>query len=620
MATGAHPVLRFLHTLNEAETTRTLPDRELLRRFAERRDETAFRALVCRHGPMVHRVCLRVLGSEHDAEDAWQATFLVLAQRAAAVGPVESVGGWLFGVASRLGRKMRTSSARRRAREGRVAGKPTADPLAEISLREAQELLERELARLPEKYQGPLTLCCLEGLTRDEAAQHLGLPIRTLKSRLERARELLRIRLGRHGLPFSGALLTTVLCRPRALASLPAPLVDRMVRAATLVAAGNATSSEVSAEVAALAEGVTRTMFLNKLQLTTAVLVAVALLLGLVVAGPWAFAQTAEKPARRPAAAAPRGGEPSGKKPGWQATLVAKHEHPVNIVACSPAWSAAGDEGGNLFVWDTKTGKNRKQMFKGGKGKGLITSVDRLQFTPDGKYLYAIIHGRRMLSRLNLPPSDKGSPGLGAPRPTFLGVTADGETWLECHGTRILALRPNVWTPGSRGSAEFKSIDYDAEIRHAVTSPDDKWLAVVTADNNLHVHELDSLRKTETIAVGGKERKVTAVRFSTDGKRVAVVGDDAVGNVYDATNGKEVAALKGHRGIIFAVAFSPDGKKVVTGGDDTTARLWDAVTGKALAVLEGHTDSVLCVAFTPEGERVITGSADKTVKVWRLTK
>jgi RNA polymerase sigma factor (sigma-70 family) len=619
MATGAHPVLRFLHTLNEAETTRTLPDRELLRRFAEHRDEAAFRALVCRHGPMVHRVCLRILGGEHDAEDAWQAAFLVLAQRAAAVGPVESVGGWLFGVSSRLARKMRTGLARRRAREGRVAEKAAADPLAEISLREAQQLLDRELTRLPEKYQAPLILCCLEGLTRDEAALHLGLPVRTLKSRLERGRELLRTRLERHGLPLSGALLTAVLCRPRASAALPAPLVDRMVRAAILVAAGNSTISELSAEVAALAEGVTKTMFLNKLQLTTAVLMGMVLLLGLALAGQRTFAQTAAKPTRQPAAAAPREGTPSGIKPGWQATLVAKHEHPVNIVACSPAWSVAGDEGGNLFVWDTKTGKNRKHMIKGGKGERLSSSVDRLQFTPDGKYLYAIFHGRRLLSRLNLPPSDKASPGLGAPRPTFLGVTADGETWLESHGTRILALRPNLWTPGSRGSAEFKSIDYDAEIRHAVTSADDKGLAVVTADNNLHVHELDSLRKTETIAVGGKDRKVTGVHFSADGKRVAVVGDDAAGNVYNATNGKEVAALKGHRGIIFAVAFSPDGNKVVTGGDDTTARIWDAATGKALAVLEGHTDSVLSVAFTPDGERIITGSADKTVKSWKLS-
>src|SRR5436309_2722617 len=145
MTPGTHPVLRFLHNLHEAETTRQLPDRELLRRFAERRDEAAFRALVCRHGPLVSRVCLRLLGSAHDAEDAFQATFLVLARRAASVGTLESVGGWLVGVASRLGRKMRTSSARRRAREGRVAEKPSRDPLAEISLREAQEALDHEL-------------------------------------------------------------------------------------------------------------------------------------------------------------------------------------------------------------------------------------------------------------------------------------------------------------------------------------------------------------------------------------------------------------------------------------------------------------------------------------------
>jgi RNA polymerase sigma factor (sigma-70 family) len=616
MALGAPPVLRFLHKLNEVEATRTLPDRELLRRFADRRDEAAFRALVCRHGPTVLRVCLRILHSEHDAEDALQATFLVLAQRAASVGPLESVGGWLFGVASRLGRKMKTTSARRRAREGRAAEKPAADPVAEISLREAQEILDQELARLPGKYQLPLILCCLEGLTRDEAAQRLGLPVRTLKSRLERARELLRLRLASRGLAFSGALLASVFCGQRASASLPATLVDPTVRAASLVAAGQSATSEVSAEVAALTEGVTRTMFLSKLNIATVVLVGTALLLGLAAAVPWALAQTAaDRPANKPAAT-PRAAEPAGKKAGWTVTSTIKHEHSVNIVACGPEWSAAGDEGGNLFAWETKTGKARKLMLQGGKGEGLTTSVDRLQFTPDGKYLYGILNGGRMLFRFGLQKADERAPGLGGQNPTKLGVSADGETWLESYSARVLTLRPNVMTPGSRGAVEYKTIEYEADIKHAVTSPDDKWLAVVTEDGNVHVHELESRRETQTIFVGGKDRKVTGVRFSPDGKRIAVVGDDALGHVYDATNAKAVAALKGHRGIIFAVAFSPDGKQVATGGDDNTARVWDAATGKELAVLEGHTDSVLSVAFTPDGERVVTGSADKTVRIW----
>jgi WD40 repeat protein len=295
---------------------------------------------------------------------------------------------------------------------------------------------------------------------------------------------------------------------------------------------------------------------------------------------------------------------------------LAKHEHPVNVIACGAEWSAAGDEGGNLFAWETKTGKNRKVLLKGGQGDLRISSVNQLRFTPDGKYIYAVLKARAVLFRFDLKKTGGGA-GLGGERPVYLGTSADGETWLECYGARTLTLRPNVWTTGN--GLEYRTIEYDADVKHAATSPDDKWLGVVTADGNLHVHELDTRRKTETITLGGQDRKVTAVRFSPDGKRVAVVGDDATGNVYDATNGKEVASLKGHRGIIFAVAFSPDGKKVVTGGDDNAARVWDAATGKALAVLEGHTDSVLSVAFSPDGEQILTGSADKTVKSWRLS-
>jgi RNA polymerase sigma factor (sigma-70 family) len=610
-----HPVQRFLHQLAEAEITRQLPDRELLRRFASQRDEAAFRALVCRHGPMVFRVCLRILRCQHDAEDALQATFLVLAQRAAAVGSLESVGGWLFGVASRLGRKMKTSAARRRAREGRVAERPAVDPCEEISVREAQDLLDQELARLPEKYQAPLVLCCLEGLTRDEAAHQLGLSVGALKCRLERARAILRLRLRRHGLALSAALLALELCRPRAAAALPATLVDPLVNTATFVSAGDATAAAVSAEVVALARGVIRTMCVSKFKSMAVVLLGIALLLGLTALHPLTFAQTTgDRPSVQPVAL-PQQSAPPGKKPGWQATLLRTHEHRVNLVACGPQWSAAGDEGGNLFVWDTKTGKNQKLMLKGGKAQGLTTSVDDLQFTPDGKYLYVIVQERRAVFRLNLQPNDGPSPGVGRRQPVFLGVSVDGETWLEFYGGRTLTLRPNVWTPGR--SAEFQTIKYDADIKQAVTSPDDRWLAVVTADGNLHIHELDSRRMIQTIFLGGQNRKVTGVRFSPGGKRIAVVADDAVGNIYDVESAKEVAVLKGHRGIIFAVAFSPDGKKVVTGGDDNTARLWEAATGKALAVLEGHSDSVLSVAFTPDGERLITGSADRTVKSWK---
>jgi len=147
-----------------------LPDHDLLQGFIKRRDEAAFATLVRRHSPMVLSLCRRILRNEHDAEDALQATFLVLSQKAASLRPQESLGGWLYSVAYRVAQKARVAAARRHMHEGRAAGMQVADPLAALTLREAHEILDQELARMPDKFRAPLVLCCLQGLTRDEAA------------------------------------------------------------------------------------------------------------------------------------------------------------------------------------------------------------------------------------------------------------------------------------------------------------------------------------------------------------------------------------------------------------------------------------------------------------------
>jgi RNA polymerase sigma factor (sigma-70 family) len=226
-------LLGFIHNLKQVEEVRRVSDRDLLRRFIGKRDEASFRALVRRHGAMVFRVCLRVLQREQDAEDAFQATFLVLAKKAGAVQRQDSVGSWLFGVAYRLARKMKATLARSHARHRQATQRGCADPLAELSVREAQELVDGEVGRLPEKYRGPLVLCCLEGATRDEAAQQLGLTLSTVKERLELGRELLRNRLRRRGLTLTGALVASFLGEATASAALPAALLDSTVKAAT---------------------------------------------------------------------------------------------------------------------------------------------------------------------------------------------------------------------------------------------------------------------------------------------------------------------------------------------------------------------------------------------------
>src|SRR4051812_30726042 len=173
-------LLRHLRLLT-AEGTGQLLDRQLLERFATQRDEAAFTALVKRHGPMVLRVCRRVLQDGHAAEDAFQATFLVLVRKAGSLRQRELVGNWLYGVAYRVAARARVEAARRRGRERRPALPPPGDPLAELTGRELALALDEELNRLADKYRAPLVLCYLQGLTRDEAAQQLGCSLGTFK-------------------------------------------------------------------------------------------------------------------------------------------------------------------------------------------------------------------------------------------------------------------------------------------------------------------------------------------------------------------------------------------------------------------------------------------------------
>jgi RNA polymerase sigma factor (sigma-70 family) len=250
-------------------------DGQLLERFLASRDEVAFEALVRRHRRMVLGVCRRVLGNPHDAEDAFQATFLVLVCKAASVRRRESVGSWLYGVAYRTALEAKGRLARRRVRERQVRDmpQPTAEP--EEELRELLPVLDRELSRLPEHYRSAVVLCDLEGKTRGEAARLLGVPEGTLSGRLTTARRLLAKRLARYGLALSGGALAAALAQGTASACLPAPLIGSTTKAATLVAAGNLAAA---GKVAVVAEGVLKTMFLSKLKLTLGVaFVAVAL-------------------------------------------------------------------------------------------------------------------------------------------------------------------------------------------------------------------------------------------------------------------------------------------------------------------------------------------------------
>src|ERR1700730_3999675 len=198
-----------------------LTDGQLLQDYLSRRDEAALAALVQRHGPMVWGVCRRVLNNYHDAEDAFQATFLVLVRRAASIASPELLANWLYGVAHKTALKARATIAKRAVRERQVTEMPQ-PAVAEPDLwHHLQPLLDQELSRLPDKYRVAIVLCDLEGKTRKEAARQLGVPEGTLAARVARGRARLAKRLARHRLAVSGASLATVLAQNAVSASAP---------------------------------------------------------------------------------------------------------------------------------------------------------------------------------------------------------------------------------------------------------------------------------------------------------------------------------------------------------------------------------------------------------------
>jgi RNA polymerase sigma factor (sigma-70 family) len=222
---------------------------------------------------MVWGVCRRVLHNHQDAEDAFQATFLVLIRKAASVEPKEMVANWLYGVAHQTALKARATAARRMGREKQVVEIPEPAVEAQDGWQELRPLLDQELSRLPEKYRVPIVLCDLEGKTRKEAARQIGWPEGTVAGRLATARKMLAKRLARYGLPVSSGALAALVPQNGATASVPPSVVSSTIKAASLLAAGQAaTAGLISVEVAALTRGVLTTMLLTKLRLVFVVL------------------------------------------------------------------------------------------------------------------------------------------------------------------------------------------------------------------------------------------------------------------------------------------------------------------------------------------------------------
>ena len=275
-------VIRRLSTLFSIGTLATESDGHLLERFVTQRDDDAFSALIERHGPMVHRVCRQVLGNPHDAQDASQAVFLVLAKRARSIRSRRSLASWLHGVSLRTAAKARTAAARRREHERKAGEMKARDPVDRTTCGDPSwPELHEELSRLPRKFREPIVLCCLEGLTREMAAQQLGWPVGTVQSRLARGQERLRARLLRRGVTLSAGLVANGFAADTASAGMTSAWVEATVQAAMRIAMGESVVAVAAAPVASMTTGTLKAMTFYKIKGTAiAILVCGSLAIG----------------------------------------------------------------------------------------------------------------------------------------------------------------------------------------------------------------------------------------------------------------------------------------------------------------------------------------------------
>jgi RNA polymerase sigma factor (sigma-70 family) len=649
-----HHLRRLAGTPRSGEPT----DAQLLQRFAQKRDEAAFALLVQRHGPMVLGVCRRVLGNRQDAEDAFQAAFLVLARKAAAMAWRDSVSAWLYTVAYRLALRARAHAARRRFHERQVASMVPVETPGEPTGQDWQPLLDEELSRLPEKYRAPLVLCYLQDRSNAEAARELGWPVGSMSTRLARGRELLRRRLARRGVTLTiGGLGTALAAEVRA--ALPGPLGETTVRAAMAFTAGTASGPAV-----VLAKEMLQNLFVTKLK----VAVAMVMLLG-VVAGAGLLAQEmllgrpvedtppAAEAAEPKAARVDRYGDPLPD--GAVARLgTVRWRHlslssglafsPDGKILASVCWDT-------LALWDTSTGKILRRL-----PTAPLNRYGGPEFTPDGKTLavrdesgavsfWEVATGKRVRT-LPLPPEAAGKSGE-----LFMYLSPDGRLVAEMgdRGQMVLldaatgkvlhqfdalpghAIFPIAFSPDSKlfavytfpSLAQFwdvttgqiiRSFEAPKDIgpRAGTFSPDGKTLAL-GSPGHIVLWDVATAKEVGQLDVP-KMRAVWSLGFTPDGKMLVSGSDDGKIRVWDLESRKERLTLE--NSVVLGgtgMALSRDGKTVARGSYFGTIHLWDVGTGKELFTeFQGHDAPVRCLAFTPDGRTLFTGDYRAGVRLW----
>jgi RNA polymerase sigma factor (sigma-70 family) len=663
----AGTILRHLGTLVGPNQT----DAQLLGRFAAQREEAAFAALMGRHGRLVWGVCQRLLHREQDAEDAFQATFLVLAHRAASIRDGTSLASWLYGVARRVALKARRAAARRQQHERQAATDGGVQPPADWPWRELQAQLDEEIARLPEKYRSPFVLCCLEGRSRKEAAAELGWKAGTVCSRVAQARGLLQRRLARRGVTLSATLCASALWARTAAAAVSGTLARHSLTAAV------GPESAASSAARTLAAGLLPAMTPARLKLAGLLLSVATFATGVAM-----FGGRPQGPGEAPAEASPQA-EPPREAKGLRVDILGdplpdgalarigtvrlRHGSAIAALAFSPDSTrvASGSHDNFVHIWDVKTGREllgiEDHMFAGSLGLGTIGG---LAFAPDGKTLAG--------ARLNRPAclwdSTTGKElrtfGGENHRAAWVVFSPDGKrlaygggqdargnedadihltdpdggpvsSHIAGHRGRVVRL---VFSPDgnlaassgddktlrlwdtTRNWQEIRRLDLDAVAGWLAFSPSGKALAIGSEGAKaLRLWEIPSGKELFSVRLQGRD-SVRALVFSPDGKALLSGHEDGTIRFFNAASGASGRRFQAHPGAIRSMALSPDGKIIASSGDNHSSgefavRLWDVATLKPLVAHEGPQQGIDCMAFSADGNWVAAKSWEGAIHV-----
>jgi RNA polymerase sigma factor (sigma-70 family) len=651
-------------------------DGALLDAFIARHDQAAFEKLLRRHGPRVLAVCRRVIGQDAGADDAFQVTFLTLACKARSLRNRQSVGAWLYRVAYQVALRAKTNEKRRRHVEGKAMQPERSTSDTAVDGREVVEIIDAELAALPEEYRAVLLLCGVEGRTHEEAAGILGWPVGSLSKRLARGRELLRRRLTQRGVTLSAAGLVAL--GSAAQAGVPDALLQATVRDALPVAIER-TTAHLSAAVAELLR-----QTLHAMSWTTPRLAAIALGVGLaacigvalVFAGsdageqkgkPPEPAQTERKepppPAKQadvpamlrigslawrfPAAVTNLAYSADGKwlvisdgmhvrvldpATGSEIRTFKAQDNWIRTLALAPNGqiAVAGSEP-KIHLWDASTGKPMRSFPHG------LNQVFYLCCSADGKVLAGLGEEVR-----NAKDDDKGRPGFvvrvwnadtGKPHPAFaecndaartVALGPDGKTlaWAGWNGgLHVVNVADGKERFGRKPPESYETLAPERQGVPLAFAPDGKALAYGGSGDALVLLDAgdgSAIRKLPRQTLTGKKEAFWTVQFTPDGKALAALGADYSFALWDVKTGQET-----HRFANFALVnhtLAPDGKTIAGvynagPGLDQDIRLFDVAAGK-VRVNPGQHGSVSRVAISPDGKIIATAAAEFRIRLW----